>query len=61
MSGDGNRIAASAIGYDLSNSSKDVGATYVFDYNGSEWSQTTKLLTNDPTHNEIVGVEMKNE
>ena len=64
MSGDGNRIAASAVGYDITgdgsfNSLNDVGATYVFDYDGSIWSQTVKLLTNDPTHNEVVGTEMK--
>lgn len=64
MSGDGNRIAASAVGYDITgdgsfNSLNDVGATYVFDYDGSIWSQTAKLLTNDPTHNEVVGTEMK--
>lgn len=64
MSGDGNRIAASATGYDIVgdgplNSHNDVGATYVFDYDVSAWSQTAKLLTEDPTHNEVVGTEMK--
>jgi len=64
MSGDGNRIAASATGYDIVgdgslNSHNDVGATYVFDYDSSAWSQTVKLLTDDPTHNEVVGTEMK--
>ncbi len=42
-----NRVIIGAEGDDINSSNRDSGAAYVFDYDGTNWSQTTKLTASD--------------
>lgn len=42
----GNRLAVGATGADIGGNTNQ-GAVYIYDFNGSLWSQTTKLTTSD--------------
>lgn len=52
---DGNRMVIGASGVDTGGTSDNIGAAYVFEFNGTQWQETAKLMASDGESEDFFG------